>query len=67
MTQFQGGKLPILRLGGLTAAALAIHGYHLGVEDAEIYVPAAKKLLQSVRPGKYTGQGADCRRQSRLS
>jgi hypothetical protein len=45
MTQFQGGKLPILRLGGLTAAALAIHGYHLGVEDAEIYVPAAKKLL----------------------
>jgi hypothetical protein len=29
----------------LTAAALAIHGYHLGVEDAEIYIPAAKKLL----------------------
>src|SRR5215831_10093934 len=45
MTQFQGGKLPILRLGGLTAAALLIHGYHLGVEDAEIYVPAAKKLF----------------------
>ena len=41
----QGGKLPILRLGGLTAAALAIHGYHMGVEDGEIYVPAAKKLL----------------------
>ena len=37
--------LPILRLGGLTAAALVIHGYHLGVEDAEIYVPTAKKLL----------------------
>ncbi|HEY1896236.1 MAG TPA: hypothetical protein VGG62_08200, partial [Terracidiphilus sp.] len=45
MTQSQGGKLPILRLGGLTAAALFIHGYHLGVEDAEIYVPTAKKLL----------------------
>jgi hypothetical protein len=45
MTQSQGGKLPILRLGGLTAAALFIHGYHLGVEDAEIYVPNAKKLL----------------------
>jgi hypothetical protein len=39
------GGLPILRLGGLTAAALLIHGYHLGVEDAEIYIPAAKKLL----------------------
>ncbi|MGA9667613.1 MAG: hypothetical protein WBQ94_00305 [Terracidiphilus sp.] len=38
-------RLPVLRLGLLTAAALAIHGYHLGVEDAEIHVPAAKKLL----------------------
>jgi hypothetical protein len=35
----------VLRLGLLTAAAVAIHGYHLGVEDAEIYIPAAKKLL----------------------
>jgi hypothetical protein len=39
------GRLPVLRLAGLTAAALVIHGYHLGVEDAEIYVPAARKLL----------------------
>jgi hypothetical protein len=38
-------RFPILRLGLLTAVAVAIHGYHLGVEDAEIYVPAAKKLL----------------------
>jgi hypothetical protein len=45
MSRGQGGNLPILRLGALTAAALAIHGYHLGVEDAEIYVPTAKKLL----------------------
>ena len=45
MTETQGGRLPILRLGGLTAAALVIHGYHLGVEDAEIYIPTAKKLL----------------------
>jgi len=36
---------PFLRLLLLTAAALAIHGYHLGVEDGEIYVPAANKLL----------------------
>jgi len=38
-------RFPLWRLGGLTAAALAIHGYHLGVEDGEIYVPAARKLL----------------------
>ena len=38
-------RLPLVRLGLLTAAALAIHGYHLGVEDAEIYIPAANKLL----------------------
>jgi hypothetical protein len=38
-------QLPIVRLGLLTAAAVAIHGYHPGVEDAEIYLPAAKKLL----------------------
>ena len=37
--------IPFLRLLGLTAAALLIHGYHLGVEDAEIYVPAVKKFL----------------------
>ncbi len=36
------GRLPVLRLAGLTAAALLIHGYHLGVEDAEIYLPAAR-------------------------
>ena len=45
MIDGQGGRFPLLRLGGLTAAALVIHGYHLGVEDAEIYIPTAKKLL----------------------
>lgn len=35
-------RLPVLRLIGLTAAALAIHGYHLGVGDSEIYLPAAR-------------------------
>lgn len=37
--------LPLVRLLGLTLAALLIQGYHLGVEDAEIYIPAAKNLL----------------------
>lgn len=38
-------RLPLVRLGLLTAAALAIHGYHFGVEDAEIFIPSAYKLL----------------------
>lgn len=38
-------RSPLLGLGLLTAAAVAIHGYHLGAEDAEIYVPAAKHML----------------------
>jgi hypothetical protein len=29
----------------LSIVALFIHGYHLGVEDSETYLPAAKKLL----------------------
>src|SRR5713101_6812643 len=29
----------------LTAAAALVHGYHPFVEDAEIYVPGIKKLL----------------------
>ena len=38
-------RLPFVRLALLTVAALAIHGYHFGVEDAEIHIPSAKKLL----------------------
>jgi hypothetical protein len=36
------GRTPVLPLAGLTVAALFIQGYHLGVEDAEIYLPAAR-------------------------
>lgn len=45
MNKLPGNRFPFLRILGLTLAALAIHGYHLGVEDGEIYVPAARKLL----------------------
>jgi len=38
-------RLPIFRLALVGVAAVALHGYHLGVEDGEIYIPAAKKLL----------------------
>jgi hypothetical protein len=38
-------RLPLAKLGLVTLAALAVHGYHLGVEDGEIYVPAVRKLL----------------------
>ena len=45
MTLTQPERLPLLRLASLSIAALFIHGYHLGVEDCETYLPAAKKLL----------------------
>ncbi len=32
----------------LTAAAVLVHGYHPAVEDAEIYLPGVKKLLDPV-------------------
>lgn len=32
-------------LAGLTVLALFIHGYHLGVEDQAIYLPAIKKVI----------------------
>lgn len=32
-------------LSGITAAAIAVHGYHPYIEDAEIYIPAVKKVL----------------------
>ena len=47
MRSWTDGRLPVLRLAGLTAAALLIHGYHLGVEDAEIYEPAARWFRHS--------------------
>ena len=37
-------RFPAFRLVLLSAAALLIHGYHLGVDDAEIYLPAARRL-----------------------
>jgi len=38
-------RIPFFRLGLVTAGAIAIAGYHLGVDDSEIYIPAAQKLL----------------------
>ncbi len=43
-------RIPFLRLGTLTAAVVVIHGYHYGVDDSEIFIPAANRLLQ---PGLY--------------
>src|SRR5438105_1237369 len=39
-----------LKLSALTVAAVTIHGYHLGVDDAEIYVPGIKRAAD---PGLY--------------
>jgi hypothetical protein len=38
-------KFPFLRLLALTFGALVVNGYHMGVEDCETYIPAAKKLV----------------------
>lgn len=44
----RAGKLKLrdyLYLGLLTVSALAVHGYHPGAEDSEIYIPGVKVLL----------------------
>jgi hypothetical protein len=46
-----GGALRVLLgLALLTALAVMVHGYHLGADDAAIYVPAIKKVAD---PGLY--------------
>ncbi len=43
-------RLPLLWLAALAAFAVLLHGYHLGVEDQTVYLPAIKKHLD---PGLY--------------
>src|SRR5215469_4251232 len=47
MKQLSRERFPVLEVLSLTAIAVLIGGYHAGVEDAEIYVPAARKFLDS--------------------
>ncbi len=42
--------IPILRLALLTAAAVAVHGYHFGAGDGAVYLPA---VVHSIHPGLY--------------
>ena len=51
-------------LSGLTAAAVLVHGYHPFVEDAEIYVPAVRRLLN---PGLFPHDAAFFVGQTKLS
>ena len=37
-------KSPLPGLGAITGLAVLVHGYHLGVDDAAIYVPAIKRV-----------------------
>src|ERR1700736_991845 len=46
----KNSRTPVLRLAAVAFVALLVHGYHLGVDDAEIYVPAIKKAAD---PGLY--------------
>src|SRR5438128_4610700 len=43
-------NLAYIYLALLTAGVLLVHGYHPGIEDAEIYVPGIKRILD---PGLY--------------
>lgn len=43
-------KNPSARLLFLTCCAVLVHGYHVGTDDAEIYLPAVQKLVD---PGLY--------------
>lgn len=40
---------------GISVAAMAVHGYHPYVEDAEIYLPGIKKLLNPALYAQNTG------------
>ena len=37
-------KSPLPGLGAITGLAVLVHGYHLGVDDSAIYVPAIKRV-----------------------
>jgi hypothetical protein len=37
-------RSPLPGLGAITALGVLVHGYHLGVDDAAIYVPAIKRV-----------------------
>ena len=43
-------KSPLPGLGAITGLAVLVQGYHLGVDDAAIYVPAIKRVAD---PGLY--------------
>jgi hypothetical protein len=42
-TKIPSARVPLLRLTLITFLAVLIHGYHLGVDDSEIYIPAIKR------------------------
>jgi hypothetical protein len=51
-------RLTFQRVGlllGITVGAIAVHGYHPYVEDAEIYLPGIKKLLNPALYSQNTG------------
>ena len=50
MSYSNSPRTPALGLLVLTALAICVHGYHLGTDDAAIYVPAIK---QAADPGLY--------------
>lgn len=45
MAERPAGRAPVVRLLLITLLAVLVHGYHLGVDDSAIYVPAIKKVI----------------------
>jgi hypothetical protein len=46
----RSSSTPLPRLALFAAAAVAVHGYHLGTDDGAVYLPA---VVQSIHPGLY--------------
>src|ERR1700676_725260 len=46
----KNSRTPVLSRTAVAFVALLVHGYHLGVDDAEIYIPAIKHAAD---PGLY--------------
>lgn len=38
-------RTPVLRIALITFLAVLVHGYHLGTDDSEIYIPAIKQVV----------------------
>ena len=43
--KIESAEIPVSRLALLAVATVAVHGYHLGADDAAIYIPGIKQVF----------------------